>query len=106
MEISHPNVSLRLEEPSKAADLQFQRQLENGLNELKADMMERPFLYAGIAFVAGFVSNTFAARILFHVVVRLVSWLSGPVILLMGVIKLSDLFFSLRRNEPTVVQRP
>jgi hypothetical protein len=102
MEISHPNVTSGSEQPSKAGDWQFQKQLEYGLNQLKKEMAEQPFLYAGIAFVAGFVSNTFPARILYHVLVRLVSWLLGPVILLMGVIKLSDLFTDFRRKEPTI----
>jgi hypothetical protein len=106
MEITQPNVSLRSEQSSNSADLPFQRELEHGLNELRADMVERPLLYAGMAFVAGFVSNTFPARVLFHVLVRLISWLLGPAILLLGVIKFSGLFSNFRRDEPTILRRP
>jgi hypothetical protein len=96
MEISQPDVSVRLEQTRETADLQFLKQLEDRLNELKADVAERPFLCLAIAFIAGFVSHTFPARMLLLVVVRLVSWLLGPAILLMGVLKLSDLFSSSR----------
>jgi hypothetical protein len=105
MEITQPNVSSRSEQ-SNTADLPFQRELEQGLNELRADMVEKPLLYAGLAFAAGFVSNTFPARVFFHVIVRLISWLLGPAILLLGVIKFSNLFSDFRRNEPTLLQRP
>ena len=106
MEITQPNVSSGAEKSPNTADLPFQRELGHGLNELRADMVERPLLYAGMAFVAGFVSNTFPARVLFHVIVRLISWLLGPAILLLGVIKFSNLFSDFRRNEPTLLQRP
>jgi len=106
MEISQPDGTLRPEPDLRTADLRFQQQLEHRLNELKADIAERPFLYVGIAFVAGFISNTFPARILFLVVVRVVSWLSLPATLLLGIIKLSNLFSGSPRNEPTIVQRP
>jgi hypothetical protein len=76
------------------------------LNELKADIAERPFLYAGLAFISGFVANTFPARALFVILTRLLSWLSVPAILLMGILKLSELLSISRRNEPTLLQRP
>ena len=86
------------EQGRKAAYRQFQKQLEDRLNELKADITEQPFLWLAIAFIAGVVSHTFPVRILFLVVLRLISWLAGPAILLMGVIKISDLFSCTRRN--------
>jgi hypothetical protein len=106
MEIMQPDVSLRPEKNRKEADLRFQRELEDRLNELKGDVAERPFLWLAIAFSTGFLSNTFPVRLLFLVVVRLVSWLLGPAILLMGVMKLSELFSGSRGNEPTVLKRP
>jgi len=71
---------------------QLPNDLQDRVNELKADVTERPFLYLVIAFIAGVVSHTFPARVLFLVVVRLISWLIGPAILLMGLVKLSELF--------------
>ncbi|MBV8378999.1 MAG: hypothetical protein JO279_18555 [Verrucomicrobia bacterium] len=79
--------------------MHFQNQLNSRLNELKTDMSERPFLWLGIAFLSGFVSNSFPARLLFVVLVRVISWLLGPAILLMGVVKVSDLFFNSHPSE-------
>jgi hypothetical protein len=104
--LSQSNISLTSEESRKTAYLQFQKQLEDRLNELKADLTERPFLWLAIAFIAGVVSQTFPIRVLLQVVLRVVFWLAGPTILLMGVIKISDLFSSARRNAPTIPQRP
>ena len=106
MEISHSDISSTPEQRRKAPYLQFQKQLEDRLNELKVDLAERPFLWLAIAFIAGVVSRTFPVRILFLVVLRLISWLAGPAILLMGVIKISDLFSGFRRNTETVIERP
>lgn len=99
MEVPQPNVSLRPEESSKANDLRFQKQLEDRVNELKSDISQRPFLWLAIAFLSGFVSNSFPARMLFLILVRIISWLLGPAILLMGVVKISDLFFCSRAQE-------
>lgn len=106
MEISRPDLSLRPEGTPKVRDLHFQQQLENGLGELKADVTERPFLWLAIVFVAGFLSHTFPVRLLFLVVMRLISWLVGPVILLMGIVKISDLFSTPRKYEPTILPHP
>ena len=106
MDISRNQISLTSEQRRKAPYLQFQKQLEDHLNELKADLAERPFLWLAIAFIAGVVSHTFPVRILFLVALRLISWLAGPAILLMGVIKISDLFSAgFRRNAETVIER-
>lgn len=105
MEIS-PNVTSRPESDRRSADPHFQLRLEHRLHELKADMAERPFLYAGIAFAAGFIANTYPARILFLLVARLVSWFAAPAIVILGVIKLSNLLSSSTPVEPTIVQRP
>jgi hypothetical protein len=106
MDISQPDISLTSEQRWKAPYLQLQKQLEDRLNELKVDLVERPVLWLAIAFIAGVVSRTFPVRILFLVVLRLISWLAGPAILLMGVIKISDLFSGFRRNAETVIERP
>jgi hypothetical protein len=92
MEISPHDISSRSEKSWKAIYLQFQQQWEDRLNELKVDLVQRPFAWLTIAFIAGVVAQTFPVRILFLVVLRLVSWLTIPVILLLGVIKISDLF--------------
>jgi hypothetical protein len=106
MEISSPDITLKTEERWKASESHFRRQTEQRFNELKADVVERPFLYAGIAFLAGFLSNTLPARILLHLVARVVSWLSVPAILLIGILKLSELFSDPRRSAPTLLQKP
>jgi hypothetical protein len=105
MEITQPDISFRPEQGSKSVD-QFQQQLEDRWQAVKADVREHPFLYLAMAFVTGVVSNTFPARMLFLVVMRIVSWLLGPAILLLGVFKLNDLFSGSRRTEPTVLLRP
>ena len=106
MEVSQPNITVGPEQSWKAPESRFQTEVEHRLNELKADVVARPFLYAGMAFLAGFLSNTLLARILFLLVARVVSWLSVPVILVMGIIKLSDLFSVSQRSEPTLLHKP
>jgi hypothetical protein len=106
MEIPAVDITWNSEAGRKAATRKFQHQMQDRFNQLKADISERPFLYAALAFVAGFVANTFPAKLLFLVIVRLLSWLLGPALLVMGVVKLSDLFFSPGSKEPTVAQRP
>ena len=62
MDISQPDISLTSEQRWKAPYLQFQKQLEDRLNEVKADLVERPVLWLAIAFIAGVVSRTFPVR--------------------------------------------
>ncbi len=106
MEMSQSKESLGAKRGGQVVSPELQRQFEDRFNQLRADIAERPFFYSAIAFIAGFVSNTFPARVLFLIIMRIVSWLLGPAILLLGVIKLSDLFSSLRRDEPVVLERP
>jgi hypothetical protein len=91
MDLSQQEVSSVPEQGLRATKLQYGEELEDRLNGLRTDAAARPFLYLAIAFVAGFVSNTFPARMLFLIVMRVLSWLMGPVILVLGVIKLSKL---------------
>lgn len=88
--------SLKAEEIPGRGDRPLQKQFEEGLVELKSGVAERPFLYLIVAFLAGFVCNTFPVRFLIVAMLRVASWLMGPAILLMGVIKLTDLFSSSR----------
>jgi hypothetical protein len=97
MQIPQPDISLRSERSRNSTNPEFQKRFESGLNELKTDVSERPFFWLGVAYITGFLCNTFPIRLLFIALVRLASWLSGPVILLMGIIKISDLFSSPRR---------
>jgi hypothetical protein len=106
MEISQPNETVRPGKGWRSAEIRFQPQLEHRLNELKADIAERPFFYSGVAFAAGFLSNTFPARILFVVLMRVLSWLSVPAILVLGFIQLTHLFSGSPTQEPTLLQRP
>ena len=102
MEISQHDVSLSSEPRRKTAFPQFQQELADRLNELKADLAERPFRWLAIAFIAGVLSQTFPVRILFQVALRLVYWLVGPAILLLGIIKISDMFSGAPSNAPTI----
>jgi hypothetical protein len=107
MEISPHDISSRSGQSWKAIYLQFQKQWEDRLDELKVDLVERPFVWLTIAFIAGVVAQTFPVRILFLVVLRLVSWLTIPAILLLGVIKISDLFCGCSSgNAKTIRERP
>jgi hypothetical protein len=103
MEILDPEISPKLEENHHMSEAQFKRQLEDRVEELKQEVVAQPFLCLGIAFVAGFVANTFPARILFQLVFRLVSWLLGPVILLLGVIKVINVFSTPSVEKPSVL---
>jgi hypothetical protein len=113
MEVSQPDISPSPQESRKAGSPQFQKQLEDSLTqledslrELKAEVTERPFLWLAIAFIAGSISHTFPVRMLFFVALRLASWLAGPAVLLMGMMKICDLFSNPQRNAPTILQRP
>jgi len=106
MEITTADITWNSGTGRKAATHKFQQQMQDYFNQLKANVSERPFLYSALAFVAGFVANTFPAKLLFLVIVRLLSWLLGPALLVMGVVKLSDLFLSPAPKEQTIVQRP
>jgi hypothetical protein len=91
MDISQQEVSSMPEQGLTAAKRQYRKEFEDRLRELKADTATRPFLYLAIAFGLGFVSNTLPARMLFVILMRVLSWLMGPVILVLGVLKLSNL---------------
>jgi hypothetical protein len=91
MDISQQDVSSLPDQGLRAAKVQYQKEFEDRLRELRTDTAARPFFYLAIAFVIGFVSNTFPARMLFVILMRVVSWLMGPVILVLGVLKLSSL---------------
>lgn len=75
----------------KTAEFQLQKQLEEGINELRAEVIERPFLHLGIAFAAGFLSRTFPMRLIFSALLRLVLFLAGPAILLLGILKIAEI---------------
>jgi hypothetical protein len=104
MQMAQPEISSRPEQGAKTPG-QFQQRLEDRLHALKAEVSEQPFFYLAFAFVVGFVLNTFPARLLFLIVWKVVSWLLGPAILLLGVFKVGDLFSGSRRMEPTVLLR-
>lgn len=100
MDLSPQDVSLMSEQGRKAAELKYRKELEDRLNELRSDAAERPFLYLAIAFAAGFVSNTFPVRMLLLIVMRILSWLTGPALLVLGIIKFSNLFSHSRALRP------
>jgi hypothetical protein len=106
METSQADRLLISEQSREAGDLHLKSKLEDYLRELKKEVAEQPFLCLAIAFLAGLVSHTFPARLLFRVLAKLVSWLVGPAILLLGIFRFSELLTKLKRNQPTVLQQP
>jgi hypothetical protein len=103
METSQSYTSPRLEQSCTTTRLQLQKQLEDGLSEFKAGITERPFLYLAIAFIAGFASWTFPVRLIFAALRRLVSFVLGPAILLIGMLKISEIFCAANREQVTTV---
>ena len=103
METSQSYTSPRLEQNCTTTKLQLQKQLEDGLSEFKAGITERPFFYLAIAFIAGLVSWTFPVRLIFAALRRLVSFLLGPAILLIGILKISEIFSAANREQGKTV---
>jgi hypothetical protein len=91
METSQIDIPRRRQQRRKTAEAQLEKQLEVGVNEFRAEVIERPFLYLGLAFAGGLLSRTFPVRLIFSVLLRLVSILSGPALLLMGILKIREL---------------
>jgi hypothetical protein len=102
MQMVQPDISSRTEQRAKTPG-QFQQQLEDRLHALKGEVSEQPFLCLAVAIGAAFVLNTFPARVLFLLAWKVISWLLGPAILLLGVFKLGDLFSGPKRTEPSVL---
>lgn len=100
MDISPQHVSSMPEQGFRAPELEYRKEFEDRLNELRADAVARPFLYLTMAFGLGFVANTFPARMLFLILMRVLSWLMGPAILVLGVMKLSNLIANSRTVQP------
>ena len=92
MEKSQADILDRKQQGRKTEELRIQEQVE-GLNEFRREVIERPFLYVIIAFVAGFVSQSFPVRLVFSALLRLISFLSGPAILALGILKIRELVF-------------
>lgn len=58
METSQADTVLRQKQNRRMAESRLLSHLEDGLEEFKADVIERPFLYLAIAFIAGIASWT------------------------------------------------
>jgi hypothetical protein len=101
MDLSQQHVSSMPEQGFRGTKLQYRKELEDRLHELRADAAARPYLYLAVAFALGFVSNTFPVRMVFLIVMRVLSWLMGPVILVLGVMKLSNLIANPRASQVT-----
>jgi hypothetical protein len=106
MEISQPDILLGSDQSRHSQELQFRGKVKEGLHELKTQVTTQPFLCLAIAFLAGLVSHTFPARMIFLVLMKLASWLLGPAMLVLGVLKVTDLFFGLKTSESKIWQRP
>jgi hypothetical protein len=92
METSQADTSPRQKQNRKMTETRLLSRLQDELEEFKADVTERPFLYLAIAFIAGFASWTFPVRMVFLALTRLVSFLLGPAVLLIGILKIKELF--------------
>ena len=91
METSQADTFPKQKQNRKMPETRLLSHLQDELVELKTDVTERPFLYLGIAFIAGLASSTFPVRMVFLALTRLVSFLLGPAILLIGILKISEL---------------
>jgi hypothetical protein len=76
MDRSQQDISSVPEQGLRAVKLQYRKELEDRLHELRADTAARPFLYLVVAFALGFVSNTFPVRMVFLILMRMLSWQS------------------------------
>src|SRR6516164_4841575 len=73
-------------------ELMLQKQLKERFYQFKAEVAQRPFFCVTIAFLAGLFSWTFPVRLVLSALLRLLCLLLGPAILLMGMLKISELF--------------
>jgi hypothetical protein len=89
METSQADILNRKQQGRKTAE--FQKRVEESLNEFRREVIERPFMYLVLAFATGFVSQSFPVRLVFSALLRLVSFLSGPAILTLGILKIREL---------------
>jgi hypothetical protein len=92
METSQADTSPKQKQNRKMAETRLLSHLQDELAEFKADVTERPLLYLAIAFIAGLASWTFPVRMVFLALTRLVSFLLGPAVLLIGILKIKELF--------------
>ena len=102
METSQADAPLNQKQNRKFAETRLLSHLQDELEEFKADVTERPFLYLAIAFIAGLASWTFPVRMVFLALTRLISFLLGPAILLIGILKISELISGSARPERTL----
>jgi hypothetical protein len=72
----------------------LREECQERLDRLKVDVVERPFLSLVIAFTCGLLAQTFPVRFLLLLVVKIVSWLAGPTILVLGAVKAFELISS------------
>jgi len=91
METSQADTFPKQNQNGKMAETRLLSHLQDELEEFRADVTERPFLYVAIAFIAGLASWTFPVRLIFLALTRLISFLLGPAILLIGIVKISEL---------------
>ena len=92
METSQADTSTKQKQNRKMPETRLLSHLHDELEEFKTDVTERPFLYLAIAFIAGLASWTFPVRMVFLALTRLVSFLLGPAVLLIGILKIKELF--------------
>ena len=82
-------------------ELMLQKQLRERLDQFKAEVAQRPFFCITIAFLAGLFSWTFPVRLVLSALLRLLCLLLGPAILLMGMLKISELFSEATGRAPS-----
>src|SRR6516165_143204 len=92
METSRHDIDPGPQQSGERIELMLQKQLKARLDQFKDEVAQRPFFWVAIAFLAGLVSCTFPVRLLVFALLRLLSLLLGPAILLLGMLKISELF--------------
>jgi hypothetical protein len=92
MDTSQADIVDGKQQGRKTAESRIRERVEESLNEFRREVIERPFLYLVIAFVAGFVSQSFPVRLVSSALLRLISLLSGPAVLTLGILKICELF--------------
>lgn len=92
METSQADILNTTQRGRKTTESLIQKRVEESLNEFRREVIERPFMYLIWAFAAGFVSQSLPVRLVFSALLRLLSFLSGPAILTLGILKIRELF--------------
>jgi hypothetical protein len=76
----------RTDEPQRSG-FRLRQECQERLDQLRQDVIQRPFLSVVLAFTGGLLAQTFPVRLLLMAIVKVISWLVGPAILALGAVK-------------------